>query len=138
MTRSNAVSGSIRATTLFVLLAIGAAGCDSPTAPPEPEGPPEISWSASALGLPGETSERLTFSCPAGGEPYRIWGIGPFSDDSSICTAGVHAGAITLAAGGLVTIEFRPGQLFYFGLTRNGITSHSYASWPRSYLIVMD
>ena len=140
MTRSNAVSASIRATTLLVLLTIAAAGCgDSPAAPEEPTGTGEpISWNASASGLPGANYERLMFNCAAGGEPGGVWGFGPFTDDSSICTAGVHAGAITLAAGGRVTIEFRPGMNLYIGGTRNGITSHSFESWPRSFIVIVN
>jgi hypothetical protein len=133
MARSNVVSGSIRATTLFVLLTIGAAGCsDSPIAPEEVTA---IGWGATARQVEGEVNDRHVFVCVAGGTPATVWGDGVYTDDSSICTAGVHAGVITLAAGGRVTIELRPGQDTYTAATRNGITTRLYTEWPRSFVV---
>jgi hypothetical protein len=63
-----------------------------------------------------------------------VWGTDVYTDDSSVCTAAVHAGLITLAGGGTVTAEIRPGQSSYKGSTRNGITSSPYASWLGSFI----
>ena len=60
-------------------------------------------------------------------------GTGTYTDDSSICTAAVHAGLITLANGGKVTIEIAPGANSYSGTTANGVTSSSYDSWSGSF-----
>lgn len=131
MTRPNAVSRSIRASSLLVL-AIAAAGCkDSPTGP----APTAIDWNARGNEFPAENNARLAFSCPASGIAYTVWGTDVYTDDSSICTAAVHAGAITRADGGNVTIEIRPGQSSYGATTRNGITSRSYDEWPRSFIV---
>jgi hypothetical protein len=60
-----------------------------------------------------------------------------YTDDSKVCSAAVHKGLITLAAGGTVTIKILPGRATYLGSTRNGITSSSYGSWPGSYSFVV-
>jgi hypothetical protein len=79
---------------------------------------------------------RYTYDCPAGGTASTVWGSGPYTDDSSLCTAAVHAGVITLASGGLVTIEVRAGESSYASSTANGITTTSYGSWTCSFAIV--
>ena len=86
-------------------------------------------WDATAASLRGRNGQRFVFGCPAGGSPHRIWGTDLYTDDSSVCTAGVHTGTITLARGGSLTIEIRAGVAAYTGSTRNGITSSSYGAW---------
>jgi hypothetical protein len=93
-------------------------------------------WRATAVPFRGQTGARIVFTCPKYGTPGSIWGTDIYTDDSSVCTAAVHAGRITLAGGGSVTIEIRPGQSSYAGSTRNRITSSSYPSWPWSFVIV--
>jgi len=79
---------------------------------------------------------RFSYDCPAGGNPLSIWGTDVYTDDSPVCVAGVHAGVITLAAGGRVQIEIRPGQDAYAGSDRNGVTSLGFSTWSGSYAIV--
>ena len=57
---------------------------------------------------------------------------GTYTDDSSVCSAAVQAGLITLANGGNVTIEIQPGANSYTGSTKNGITSSDYGPWSGS------
>jgi hypothetical protein len=102
------------------------------------EGPaPSVeSWSQTASELRGKDGSRYTFTCTPNGTLQSIWGTDTYTDDSSICTAAVHAGLITLAAGGTVTIEIRPGQDSYTGSDRNGVTSNDYGTWGGSYVLV--
>jgi hypothetical protein len=96
-----------------------------------------IAWDSNAKAYRCRKLERFSFDCPAGGTAADVWGVDIYSDDSSICTAAVHAGKITLAGGGHVTIEMRPGELNYRGNKRNGITSKSYSAtsaWPCSFV----
>ena len=65
----------------------------------------------------------------------QLWGTDVYTGDSSICTAAVHAGVITLDRGGLVTVELRPGQSAYKGTTRNGVTSTEYGAYTHSFLV---
>lgn len=48
----------------------------------------------------------------------------------------MHAGRLTTATGGRVTIEIRPGASSYAGSTRNGVSSRAYAAWTGSFVIV--
>ena len=66
------------------------------------------------------------------------WGEDVYTDDSSVCTAAVHAGVITVVEGGTVTIEIRPGVDSYEGTTRNGIMTRSYPAWEGSFVVVGD
>jgi len=82
---------------------------------------------------PRHDGQQYTIECSPGGTPRTIWGTFSYTDDSSICTAAVHAGFITVASGGSVTYEIAPGQEFYVGSEANGITSRDYPSWPGSF-----
>ena len=98
----------------------------------------ELTWGDNPVQLDRYSNgARIRYSCPPqGGSTIEgVWGTDLYTDDSAVCAAGVHAGAITLD-GGLVTVEIRPGELEYFGSTRNGITSEDYDDWQGSYVIV--
>jgi hypothetical protein len=84
----------------------------------------------------GSNGTRITGVCAAGTASAAIWGSGVYTDDSPVCAAGAHAGRITLASGGTLTVEIRPGQSSYAGGTSNGITSSSFGSWFGSYVFV--
>ena len=90
-------------------------------------------WTTTAQPLRSQSGAYFTFSCPAGGAPASIWGTDAYTDDSSLCTAAVHAGLVTLIGGGSVTIEIIPGLPAYAGTARNGITSQPFAAWTASF-----
>jgi hypothetical protein len=94
------------------------------------------SWSTTATPQRGQNGRRFTFSCPANGTFGSVWGTNVYTDDSSICTAAVHSGLITQAAGGTVTIEIRPGQASYTGSPRYGVTTANWGAWAGSYVFV--
>lgn len=93
------------------------------------------SWSTTAQAFPGN-SGQYTIKCPSNGEVHSIWGTDIYTDDSSICTAAVHAGIITLEAGGYVQFEIIEGQEAYNSTQRNGITSSNWDAWGRSFIFV--
>ncbi len=95
-----------------------------------------IAWSDDARAFNGRDYLRFTFTLPAGGIAQECWGTDIYTDDSSIGTAAVHAGLITFAAGGTVTIRILPGQSSYTGSTANGVTSGDYGSWDGSFEFV--
>jgi hypothetical protein len=96
-----------------------------------------LDWSAHATSLENRIGERFTFTCPPNGTlSTRVWGTDLYTHDSSICSAAVHAGVITVARGGTVTIEMRPGAPSYQGNTRNGVLSRSYGAWNGSFVFV--
>lgn len=101
-----------------------------------PAGSEALSWTQNATQFRGQNATTHTVWCPPNGSAGSVWGSNPFTDDSSICTAGVHAGKIQLAAGGSFRIRIGPGMPRYRGSARNGVTSSNFASFPGSYIVV--
>ena len=96
-------------------------------------------WVADAVEHRAMIGQEFEYDCPAGGVGWAIiWGTDTYTDDSSVCTAGVHRGVITLEEGGTVTIEMRPGEDQYEGTERNGIESSAYPAWGGSFVIIDD
>ncbi len=94
-----------------------------------------IAWNTVANGFKNDAGQIYKFRCPEHGVEQMIWGSDIYTLDSSICTAAVHAGLFTLASGGVVTVEFRPGRLTYGSTVRNGITSRTYGEYPHSFVV---
>ncbi|MEZ4393812.1 MAG: LCCL domain-containing protein [Polyangiales bacterium] len=111
----------------------------TPTVAPEAAPPPgveAITWTTSATRFRATPGARQQVWCPPGGSAGSLWGSGPFTDDSSICTAAVFAGRITMERGGVVRLVTSAGLPAYQGGTRNGVTSRNYATFPGSLNIV--
>lgn len=114
-------------------LALAASGFSASVA--EPVG--GLDWNANATAFRGQNGLRVIFKCPAGGTIGTVYGTGVYTDDSKVCSAAVHAGLITPAAGGTVTVKILPGRPNYSASTKNGVTSNAYASWSGSYSFVV-
>lgn len=97
-----------------------------------------IGWTTDARipSLLGAVGTVYTVVLPANGAAGSTWGTDIYTDDSRIGSAAVHKGLITFATGGSVNIQILPGQSGYLGSTRNGVTTSSYGSWPRSFAFV--
>ena len=113
-----------------------AAGSSPPAAaaPPVATAPP-----ATPQPCPGDasslagTNQTLTCACPETSSPRgAVWGSGPYTADSGICAAALHAGAVT-RRGGTVTLRMLPGQPRYVGATRNGVQSMNYGDYGASF-----
>ena len=118
---------------LVVVLAVLLGTASSAMAQAQPGG---SGWGATARAYNGQNGAQYTYTCPNFGTRGSVWGTDVYTDDSSVCTAAVHAGYMTLAGGGTVTIEIRPGEASYTGTQRNRVTSNSYPSWNGSFVIV--
>jgi hypothetical protein len=94
-----------------------------------------ISWSTDATSYRGRTSETFALVCPPGGRAATVWGSGTYTDDSSVCTAAVHAGIIALESGGTILLTPRGGRESYSGSSRNGVTSEDYGEWEGSFVV---
>lgn len=109
----------------------------SSTTPPVESTAQKIDWGTTATSLRGQNTQRYAFECPAGGVlSGSIWGTDLYTDDSSICTAAVHAGYLDPRAGGIITIEIRPGAASYAASARNGVTTKAYGGWSGSFVVV--
>ena len=93
-------------------------------------------WLLNATQYRGRDGLRVGYVCPPAGTPATVWGNGPFTDDSSVCTAAAFAGLFTTAEGGRVVIRIDPGQQSYLGGESNGITALEYGSWDGSFTVL--
>ena len=60
-----------------------------------------------------------------------VWGSDLYTDDSRLCAAARHAGAIGAEGGAIWAFE-RPGLESSPAVTRNGVASSSWPAWRRS------
>ncbi|MEM7773644.1 MAG: LCCL domain-containing protein [Cyanobacteria bacterium P01_A01_bin.37] len=137
----------------FMLILIGTIGImmgcpdaaialDSFPAPPPSPAPQlttdiqTISWAFTANRYRNRIGDDITVFCPENGVANRVWGSDVYSDQSSVCTAAVHAGLITFEAGGAIAIRILPGQEDYVGSTQNDLTSSSFSNWPGSFTFI--
>lgn len=96
--------------------------------------PPTVTtWSTSATRYRSHLGESIPFQCPPKGRAGSVWGSGPYTDDSSVCTAAVHAGLITLAAGGEVKITVSQGQDSYPASQRHGVRTSAFQRFSGSF-----
>lgn len=102
------------------------------TGAPDEEAP-DVDWALDASRYRGEDGTRIAFLCPPDGEVGSVWGTETYTDDSSVCSAAVHAGVINPVEGGRVVIEIAPGEETYEGTEANGVTSQGYGSWDGSF-----
>jgi hypothetical protein len=77
----------------------------------------------------GQVGRVLTFQCIGPLEMHSVFGTDTYTDDSSVCSAGVHAGLITQRSGGTVSVKLMQGVESFPGSTRNGVTSYPSDSW---------
>jgi hypothetical protein len=96
---------------------------------------PDVDWTSSATEYDGLTDKTIAYNCPANGTIGTVWGSEPYTTDSSVCTAAVHAGRISLADGGWVVIQIREGDQSYEGTTQYGIVTTAYGpyAWAFSF-----
>ena len=84
-----------------------------------------------------ERQSPVTCRCVAGnfGFDGAVYGSGPYTADSNICTAARHAGALA-SDDGIVTVTPSPGLDAYPGSTRNGVISTNWRRHPSSMNVV--
>jgi hypothetical protein len=81
--------------------------------------------------MPGD-ADALSCHCPSSAtESGSVWGADVYTGDSALCRAALHAGVIG-GGGGPVEVRTLPGRSSYPSATRNGVTSSSWATYPRS------
>jgi len=90
---------------------------------------------APACGAVAFQDGAMTCACPANGSNGSVWGSGPYTADSDICTAARHAGVI-VADGGIVRLQERPGQGSYTGTNVNGVSTSDWGSYGQSFSFV--
>jgi len=99
----------------------------------------EVAATAAAGDLPGCEAYPVgeasyACACPEYDGTGAVWGSGPYTADSSICVAAIHAGVIG-AMGGPVLAEAAPGQDSYTGTEANGVATRDWGSYGNSFTI---
>jgi hypothetical protein len=78
------------------------------------------------VGIDGELECRCEKSQISG----SVWGSGPYTADSSICHAAVHAGAIP-RSGGTVEVKGVEDCMSYEGTTANGVKTSKWGKYEK-------
>ncbi len=92
--------------------------------------PGQIDWLTTLDRVPDDFHAPITVVCPPKGHAdMYVWGTDVYTSTSAICVAAVHAGAITLDAGGKVTVTLQPKQEMFKPSERNGITTWTWKNW---------
>lgn len=93
-------------------------------------------WSDNAAAYRGQNGQRVLVTCIPNGSLGSVWGTGTYTDDSSVCSAAVHAGLIDTVDGGNVMIEITQGEIAYESTSQNGVTSSEWGRWDGSFVFV--
>ena len=101
----------------------------APMAEPPP-GEHACPWVFTAL-PPGESAECWCSRVQPSGS---VWGSGPYSRDSALCLAAIHAGLVT-APGSRVRFRATPGLDRYPASTANGVATNAWGSFHGSYVV---
>lgn len=94
----------------------------------------------SSCPTPPKRGESATVQCPINSAvcPGRVWGSGPYTDDSDPCKAAVHAGLLKNTESGRVKVTPSSGQSSYTESFANGVNTISYGPWPGSFVLSME
>lgn len=96
-------------------------------------------WALTPSSAEAPVADVFLHTCPPGGLAHAVWGgtDGVYTADSSICTAAVHAGFITIEHGGTVKVTRLAGLEDYGpGSTYNGVTTRDWQRpWPESFRV---
>lgn len=99
----------------------------------------ESAWALTPASAGAPEAEVFVHVCPSGGIEHTVWGgtTGVYTADSSICTAAVHAGLLTIERGGTVEVVRLPGLDDYGpSSTQHGITAREWQrAWPESFRV---
>lgn len=98
----------------------------------------EYPWDVTVESANGRVGEQFSITLPPGGDYRTVWGTYFYTGDSSIGSAAVHAGLITFAQGGTVTVEVLDGMDYYIGSQMNGVSTSYYGGWGSSFTFIQN
>ena len=78
----------------------------------------------------GEHTHSVT-----GANVGTVFGDNPYTSDSPISKAAVHAGIVAVGESAIIRLTQENGQFSFSGTTRNGVTSRSLDSWRSQYTL---
>ncbi len=83
----------------------------------------------------GQNHKSFLFEVTGNKAAGSVWGSGPYTDDSSLAAAVVHAGILEDGEKGVVRVTILPGAASYEGSDKNGVASDNWGAWEGSYRI---
>ena len=86
----------------------------------------------------GYRGSGKTISCGCAGSETRaglVWGSGPYTDDSKICRAAMHAGVIGISGGNVILRMVGP-RSSYGRSSANGVNASNYGAWRGSFIFI--
>jgi hypothetical protein len=93
----------------------------------------KITCSDTVEGLNHTDDDKFEVVCPPGCKSAgTVWGSGPYTTDSSICRAAIHAGVVTDDDGGTVKVTVSEGEKKYSGTKKNGVKTEDYGDYAHS------
>lgn len=109
-------------------------GVTRPTGSPAQDGDAElVNWSKQLTPAEYVVGNDYKLFCPTGGSGTSVWGTDTYTADSSVCVAAVHAGLISYASGGNVTVRIKTGQSRYYPSLRNSVSTNGYGTYSKSF-----
>lgn len=102
----------------------------APPAARRPTGALAAACPRNARGLTGAVTCGCTAQTVADG---GVWGSGPYTADSRICRAALHAGVVG-TNGGNVRVRIVPGRTSYSASIRNGVSAYGWGSFGTAYV----
>ncbi len=100
----------------------------NPSALKSPNGFPDQAGTGCGGTSATYTDQQVTGSTSGGG----VWGSCPYTNDSNLPKATVHAGILTPGQTATIRVYAQPGQSSYTGSTQHGVTTSSYGAWGGS------
>ena len=88
-------------------------------------------------GYANQFGTKLSFRV-TGNAAGIIWGTNPYTLDSTLATAAVHAGALKQGQTGVVNVEIIKPPAAFQGSVQNGVTSAAWGAFPNgAYRIII-
>jgi len=133
MKQHSIVNFATIAASAVLLAACGGTAAEEPAEEPVEEVEPLADACPDrVLDMRGST-DAVTCSCSAEtAEAGTVWGAGPYSDDSAVCRAAMHAGLVGDEPAN-VTINFMEGRDSYSATEANGVETSRWGSWGGSF-----
>jgi hypothetical protein len=126
-------------TTLVLVSLTALTGCRETRKQPDKAGSnPGVSQPTGDALCPARLSElpaadaEQTCVCPSTIADGKVWGSGVYTGESSLCSAAIHAGAIT-SEGGRVRVRSGPGCPSYLGTSNNKVSTGPAGAEKKSY-----
>lgn len=131
VSRQAVASLAVLVMTPLPVLALGGSNTGS-SASLQASAPPVDAASLDACATPPEPGDAALCRCDPGAQAGSVWGTGPFTADSDICTAARFAGAVG-EEGGAVRLIGLPGREAYEGGNAHGVKTSSWGSYRASF-----